>query len=285
MADEEKSGNAYYSPSTTAAILFAVLFGFTTAGHIFQGIRYKKPFTWVIVMACAWETAGFVFRTLWTHHSDRNTYVLPEQLLLVLAPLWVNAFDYMVLGRMMHFFLPQKKILGIPARRITLYFVLFDVVAFLIQGAGAAAVAGNGSKSTRDTGKVILVAGLGFQEAFFIFFIVIASQFHRFVLVVNKQAQREWGPLLYTLYASLVCITARTIYRMVEFSQPLDGSINHSEAYFYALEALPIFISVVLFNVWHPGKVLVGPRSDFKSDPAQSVRMERILVDEEQVRR
>lgn len=42
MADEEKSGNAYYSPSTTAAILFAVLFGFTTAGHIFQGIRYKK---------------------------------------------------------------------------------------------------------------------------------------------------------------------------------------------------------------------------------------------------
>lgn len=78
---------------------------------------------------------------------------------------------------------------------------------------------------------------------------------------------------------------ARTIYRMVEFSQPLDGSINHSEAYFYALEALPIFISVVLFNVWHPGKVLVGPRSDFKSDPAQSVRMEGILVDEEQVRR
>lgn len=88
--------------------------------------------------------------------------------------------------------------------------------------------AGNGSKTTRDTGKAIrklavlmpnqntsftdvwrlaVVAGLGIQEAFFIFFIVIASQFHRFVLIVNKQAQREWGPLLYTLYASLVCIT------------------------------------------------------------------------------
>lgn len=72
---------------------------------------------------------------------------------------------------------------------------------------------------------------------------------------------------------------------MVEFSQPLDGSINHSEAYFYALEALPIFVSVVLFNVWHPGKVLVGPGSDFKSDPAQPVRMEGIRVDEEQPRR
>lgn len=71
---------------------------------------------------------------------------------------------------------------------------------------------------------------------------------------------------------------------MVEFSQPLDGSINHSEAYFYALEALPILISVVLFNVWHPGKVLVGPGSDFKSSPVQSVGMERMDVDQEQLR-
>ena len=71
---------------------------------------------------------------------------------------------------------------------------------------------------------------------------------------------------------------------MVEFSQPLDGTIAHSEAYFYALEALPIFISVVLFNVWHPGKVLVGPGSDFKSDATQSVRMEGVLVDEERRR-
>lgn len=39
----------------------------------------------------------------------------------------VNAYDYMVLGRMIHFFLPEQKILKVAARRVTLYFVLFDI--------------------------------------------------------------------------------------------------------------------------------------------------------------
>ena len=42
MADDKKPGNAYYDPSTAAAILFAVLFGLSTAAHIFQGIWHKK---------------------------------------------------------------------------------------------------------------------------------------------------------------------------------------------------------------------------------------------------
>lgn len=37
-----KPGNAYYVPSTAAAILFAVLFGLSTATHFLQGIGYKK---------------------------------------------------------------------------------------------------------------------------------------------------------------------------------------------------------------------------------------------------
>lgn len=119
--------------------------------------------------------------------------------------------------------------------------------AFLIQGGGGAAVAGNGSKTTRDTGKVIrkfdlsrwtnhsscpdtwstaVVAGLGFQEVAFIFFIAIAYKFHRFVLAVNKEAQREWGPLLYTLYASLVCITVSQTppFFLAQAANPREGA-------------------------------------------------------------
>lgn len=39
---DNKPGNAYYDPSTAAAILFAVLFGLSTATHLLQGIGYKK---------------------------------------------------------------------------------------------------------------------------------------------------------------------------------------------------------------------------------------------------
>ena len=51
----------------------------------------------------------------------------------------------------------------------------------------------------------------------------------------------------------------RTIYRLTEFSEPLNSMIDRSEAYCYCLEAAPIFIAVILFNL---GTVFVGrPRS------------------------
>jgi len=31
----------------------------------------------------------------------------------------------------------------------------------------------------------------------------------------------------------------------------------------YALDALPMFFAVLLLNIWHPGRYLVGPESEF----------------------
>lgn len=53
-------------------------------------------------------------------------------------------------------------------------------------------------------------------------------------------------------------LQARTIFRMVEFSQSFTGTISQYEAYFYCLEALPILCAVVLFNIWHPGRLIDG---------------------------
>jgi hypothetical protein len=47
------------------------------------------------------------------------------------APLWTNAFVYMIVGRMVWNFVPTAKILGITAWRFGLYFVLLDVVYVL----------------------------------------------------------------------------------------------------------------------------------------------------------
>jgi hypothetical protein len=35
------------------------------------------------------------------------------------------------------------------------------------------------------------------------------------------------------------------------------------EAPFYTLEALPMFAALLLWNIFHPGQVLVGPDSEF----------------------
>ena len=49
-------------------------------------------------------------------------------LFVLLAPLWLNAFDYIVFGLMVYYFLPERRIAGIRAERIATVFVLCDVL-------------------------------------------------------------------------------------------------------------------------------------------------------------
>jgi hypothetical protein len=88
-------------------------------------------------MAGAWETAGFAVRSYSAKQFYGLGHFIPQQLLIILAPIWINAFVYMVLGRMIHLLVPEQKIFGISARRLTLIFVLLDIFAFLVQGSSS----------------------------------------------------------------------------------------------------------------------------------------------------
>lgn len=116
-----------YCPSLAAAIVFSVLFGLSTLLHVVQALIYRKKFCWVIVMAGIWETAGFVTRVFTTFDPTSLAFGIPSQLLILLSPLWINAFDYMLLGRIVYYFSPSQKIGGIKAQRLALCFVLLDV--------------------------------------------------------------------------------------------------------------------------------------------------------------
>lgn len=127
-----------YCPSFAAAIVGFGLFSFTTLILTLQTFRYRRPFCWVLIMAGLWEAGGFLVRAYATHHQDkRNVYAL-QQLLIILAPIWVNGFVYMAFGRLVQFFLPAQKIFGIKATKMSLIFVLLDILSFLVQGASAA---------------------------------------------------------------------------------------------------------------------------------------------------
>lgn len=73
-----------------------------------------------------------------------------------------------------------------------------------------------------------------------------------------------WRRLLYAVYAALTCITIRIIYRLVEYSGGIRTAIATSEVAFYCLEAAPMIIALVIFNLVHPGMVLVGEESEFR---------------------
>lgn len=108
-------------------MLFTVLFGLAAAFHLYQGIRYRKPFTWVIIVAATWELLGFIFRLISAQNPTNLAYYIVQILLVLTAPIWINAFLYMVLGRMVHFFIPDHKVLGVKARSLTACFVSLDI--------------------------------------------------------------------------------------------------------------------------------------------------------------
>ncbi|KAJ7195879.1 hypothetical protein C8J57DRAFT_1456045 [Mycena rebaudengoi] len=187
-------------------------------------------------------------------HPTSATFGFPSQLLILLAPIWINAFDYVVMSRVVWFFSPDKRVLGITARRLALIFVLLDITAFLMQAAG-------GSNTNNDDPKVVLMGlhiymgGIGLQECFVLLFIGI----------VTRPAPGAWKRAVYPMYASLALITLRIIFRLVEFSSGVISPITQSEVPFYVLEALPMFVALALWNVWHPGRSSSAPTASSRS--------------------
>jgi hypothetical protein len=206
-------------------------------------------------MGASWETCSFVLRTLGTKNQQSIAFVVVSQILLLLAPLCkfenilqiitlcspprvcgsyfclvgINAFDYMILGRMVYYFLPEKILLRVHASKFSLCFVLLDIVSFIVQAAGGTILSGNNVPPRLMTiGKNIYIAGIGLQQFFILIFFAVAIVFHRRVLVLEregalaKSGKTGWRCLLYVLYVTLVLISVSLLSRsLTTYSTPV----------------------------------------------------------------
>ncbi|KAH6676560.1 RTA1 like protein-domain-containing protein [Halenospora varia] len=257
-----------FCPNVGAAYAFAIFFGLTTIAHITQAIIYKKAYSWVIIVSGLAQTLTYIFRILSILHPDSFGAYVGWFVLILVAPLFTNAYVYMALGRMVWNYVADAKIYRITAWRLGMYFVILDVVALIIQVFGAASASGN--DLTQDEvlkGLHIYMAGVGIQQFFIFVFVLFAIKLHRTILsqsalnISNNSAKSPF-PLLYTIYAVLLLITIRIIFRLVEYSEGLTSKIPSHEAYQYALDSLPMLVALVLLNVVHPGQVMQGKECD-----------------------
>ncbi|SCN68108.1 related to RTA1-involved in 7-aminocholesterol resistance [Fusarium fujikuroi] len=260
-----------YYPSFAAAVVFALLFAALTGVHIWQAAQYKKTWCWVIIMAGIWETMAFTFRAISTKHQQSTGVLLTFNIFILLAPIWVNAYAYMTLGRMVYYFIPSQSLLRMPAATLAAIFVGLDILSFIVQLIGGS-MSGPGSPPDEQMKAVhIYMGGIGLQEFFIVIFVVLCFLFQKKMYTIERQHQgikafvtSDWGMLLCTLYFSLTMISVRIIYRLIEFSGGMgqDNALVTHEVYFYILEAAPMFLALLAFNVVHPGRIMTGPNSD-----------------------
>ncbi|GKT43617.1 putative lipid transporter atnI [Colletotrichum spaethianum] len=212
-----------YYPSFVAALVFAVLFGLLTAVHIWQAAKHKK--------------------------------------------VRVNAFAYMTLGRMIYFFHPSRSLLHIPASTFAAIFIGLDIVSFAVQLAGGSLAGPTAPPAEQMKAIHIYMGGIGLQEFFILLFVGLTMKFQLELQRMEKlvgTSPQPWKPLMWALYFSLSMITVRIVYRLIEFSSGhgIDNALITHEAYFYVLEALPMFLAIAVFNSMHPAAVMNGPGSD-----------------------
>lgn len=183
-------------------------------------------------MGGAWETAAFILHILGAHNQQNVEFATIWQILFLLAPLWINAFVYMTFARIVHFYMPDRKVWIIKASQISKLFVFADFFSFVVQAVGGVMVSPSSSASVQQTGLHVYEGGIGLQEFFIIIFLVLMVTFHiRFVKLTqgrlllpeevnlneaneghrhgNIEDPRGCFWLLYALYATLAFITVR----------------------------------------------------------------------------
>lgn len=75
----------------------------------------------------------------------------------------------------------------------------------------------------------------------------------------------------------------RIVYRLAEFANGGTSAptvLSTQEAFFYVFEALPMFSALMIWNIWHPGRFLVGPESLFPKKVKISRKEKKALKEE-----
>lgn len=129
------------------------------------------------------------------------------------------------------------------------------------------------AKSTSDTklGENIITGGLGIQVLFFGLFIVVAALFNIRLRAMpslrSKQLTVPWQSYLFVLYGASLMIMIRSVFRIAEYVMGQDGFLLDHEYFLYIFDGTLMLLTMVLFNVYHPSRIIHNSKSMHHRDP------------------
>lgn len=116
------------------------------------------------------------------------------------------------------------------------------------------------SREDTELGENIILGGLGIQILFFGTFIIATLIFdvriRRRPTATALGLQTPWKKLIWVLYLSSVLILIRSVFRIIEYVMGSDGELLQKEVYLYIFDAVPMIITSVAFNWFHPSQVI-----------------------------
>lgn len=179
----------------------------------------------------------------------------PLDFFIVVAPVFFAASIYAVLSVLINNTSREFSPVFSP-KVIVAVFVTADVIATIVQVTGAALIGSAESNGKSPvTANNILLGGLAFQVASFLFYLILLSIFLKRAakVLVARKGMKIF--LVCYLFASIM-IYLRTCFRLAETGEGVFGKLMTLEVYFGCLEFMPVAIAVLLFNLAHPGRTV-----------------------------
>ncbi|KAI9574466.1 RTA1-domain-containing protein [Boletus coccyginus] len=252
----------YIASNTLTAIAFALAI---LVAHIqaFYTFRYGGKYMLAMVIGGFTYASGFGCRFLLHNQPDSEGIYIAQNTFIVLSPCAFIAANYVLFGRVArHLSCPTHVLL--PVQKLTLVFVSSDITTFLIQVMGAGLTVSH-NQTQQQLGSHIFLAGLALQLVSFTLFSGIYIRFLYRVYTLEHNIwerdkgqpwSRDWRTLAAALAISCIGILVRSCYRVAELSQGFQGYLATTEAFFYALDTLPLIIAISVYALFWPGWII-----------------------------
>ncbi|KAL4819541.1 putative RTA1 domain protein [Aspergillus spinulosporus] len=285
-----------YNPSLPAGYAFMAIFAIATLIHFFLMIPYRAAYFIPFVLGgictvipfapppsnpkqsipvgpgtrmarclqvLAGETFGYHGRA--RSHNNR-TGIGPwaqQQMLLLCAPPLLSASIYMTLSRLMTS-LNAEEHSPIRPKALTVLFVLNDIICLLTQLVGAGLQV-TGDEKIISIGNKAVLAGLIFTLFVFGWFIWVVAMFHRRLgvhptVIALDEGVSNWRVYMGVLYGVCGCMVVRNLVRTIEFGSPHGADVRSREVYIYLFDGALMACVMVLWLVWHPGRLIKAAR-------------------------
>ena len=139
----------------------------------------------------------------------------------------------------------------------TRIFVIGDLFCLNIQSTGGGLTAND---ERAKIGDAIVVAGLALQILVFCFFVWCCVNFHmkfsKHLKASGESTDVPWRTILNMLYYTSAIISARNIFRLVEYIMGKGSYLFANEWPIYVFDGALMLVVMVVFYVWYPDKLV-----------------------------
>ncbi|KAH7338437.1 RTA1 like protein-domain-containing protein [Rhizoctonia solani] len=281
----------HYVPTGWIGIMFLVLFGITTATHLFEAIYFRTMYMIPTLALCGvGELLGWGGR-YWGHVDPPNRDAFMMQIsTTIIAPSFMTAAMFLILPKIINEL--GVEFSRMPPKLYSIIFITADVTALVIQAIGGAMASIANTLEGAEQGSHVMLGGIVIQLVAVVLYTILGLEFIiRFTYNRPTRPNATGEPrkhagwigvsrnlvwMLVGLGIATLFIIIRSIYRTIELTDGWNGEIIATEKWFNWFDGAPIVVAMFTFNFFHPGYFLRNLESENRLPLSQSSTIDRV---------